>query len=113
VEGETPIKWLEKNGSSAVLFHIYPHTAFCGSLLGLADSGGQRVLALPASRLDLLAYKQKTLPGMRKLLDEGWLIVKFRLISRLLDNPFISRDKFQELIHTDPAEINPDQLFLF
>lgn len=113
VEGDDPIKWMENNGRCAYEFHIQSHTAFCGQLLRLPGGEGQRILVLPASRLDLLAYKQKNLPGMRQLLTENWLIVKFRLISRLLDNPFTSKEKFEELIHSDPADINPDQLFLF
>jgi|GEM_PF-5851094 len=113
LEGEDPLKWVEASGKTAYEFHIHSHTAFCGNLLGRPVGNGQRLLVLPASRLDLLAYKQKNFPGMRQLLTENWIIVKFRLISRLLDNPFTSREKFEELIHSDPANINPDQLFLF
>lgn len=113
VEGDHPITWRDKYFHPIYSFYIYFHTAFVGELLqeNLLDSSG--VLILPASRLNLLAFKNKDNPAMNQLLTRGWHIAKFRLMSRLLENPLFSLESFAELLKTDPVENNPDQLLLF
>lgn len=113
VEGDHPITWRDKYFHPIYRFYVYYHTAFFGELVqeNLQDSSG--VLILPASRLNLLAYKNKENPAMNQLLTRGWYIAKFRLMSRLLENPLFSMDSFSEMLKTDPVENNPDQLFLF
>ncbi len=113
VEGEHPIIWLDKFRKPIYQFHIYHHSAFIKDLLhqNLGDSQG--VILLPASRLDLLEYKDKEYPAMTRVLSGGWRIVKFRLMSRIMDNPLVTLDSFAGMLKTDPVENNPDQLFLF
>ena len=113
VEGDQPICWMDESKTPIYRLYIYYHTAFIGELWHLPQKEGKAILVLPASRLDLLAYKQKELPAMNQLLSSGWHIVKFRLMSRLVENPYITRDKLEELLKTDPVENDPDQLFLF
>ncbi len=50
---------------------------------------------------------------MNQLLSRDWHIVKFRLMSRLVDNPLVTLESMGEMLKADPVENNPDQLFLF
>lgn len=113
VEGEHPIIWRDKFFSPIYKFYIYSHTAFLGELLqdSLTETPG--ILVLPASRLNLLAYKHKENTAMNQLLSRDWRIVKFRLMSRLAENPLVTLESFGEMLKADPVENNPDQLFLF
>ena len=113
VEGEHPIVWLDKFHKPIYQFHIYHHSAFIKDLLHQELGDSQGVILLPASRLDLLEYKNKEYPAMTRVLSGGWRIVKFRLMSRIMDNPLVTLDSFSGMLKTDPVENNPDQLFLF
>ena len=113
VEGEHPIIWLDKFQKPIYQFHIYHHSAFIKDLLHQELGDSQGVILLPASRLDLLEYKNKEYPAMTRVLSGGWRIVKFRLMSRIMDNPLVTLDSFSGMLKTDPVENNPDQLFLF
>ena len=108
-----PLLWSPQDGAISYRFFIYTHTAFAGELWHRDYSGGENILVIPASRLDLLDYKQKNMHAISDLLAGGWHIVKFRLMARLVENPYVNREKFAELLKTDPVETNPDQLFLF
>jgi DNA-directed RNA polymerase subunit RPC12/RpoP len=113
IEGEHPIIWMDKFHKPIYKFYIYHHSAFIKDLLHEEHDDSQGVLLLPASRLDLLEYKEKEYPAMTRVLSEGWRIVKFRLMSRIMDNPLVTLDSFSGMLKTDPVENNPDQLFLF
>jgi hypothetical protein len=113
VEGEHPIIWKDKFHKHIYQFHIYQHTAFIKDLLHQDLRESQGVILLPASRLDLLEFKNKEFPAMTRVLSGGWRIVKFRLMSRIMDNPLVTLDSFTGMLKTDPVENNPDQLFLF
>lgn len=113
VEGDQPIIWRDKFYKPIYRFYIYYHTAFLGELLQVAPSESRGIIVLPASRLDMLAFKQKENPAMHQLLSSDWHLVKFRLMSRLVDNPMVTLESFSELLKADPAETDPDQLFLF
>ncbi len=113
VEGSHPVVWHDGNNKAIYRFYIYHHTAFLGDLMQEDQTSAQRILVLPASRLDLLNYKTKEFPAMEKILSDNWHIVKFRLMSRLLQNPLVTLDSFASMIRTDPVENNPDQFLLF
>ena len=113
IEGDLPILWKDDFHHPIYRFYVFYHTAFLGKLLQDNSQGSQGIIVLPASRLNLLAYKQKENPAMNQLLSQNWHIVKFRLMSRLVDNPLVTLDSFAEMLKTDPVENNPDQLFLF
>ena len=113
VDGDHPIVWRDKFFTPIYRFYIYSHTAFLGELLQDQFEGPRGIIVIPASRLDLLAYKNKENPAMNQLLSRNWHIVKFRLMSRLADNPVVTLESFGEMLKADPVENNPDQLFLF
>ncbi len=71
-----------------------------------------RILVLPGSRSNLVAYKRQTNPWLNEQLDDGWHIIKFRHLARLVENPMLTRDVFDLLLDNDPTEYQPRQMQL-
>jgi hypothetical protein len=113
VEGSHPVVWQNENYQPIYRFYVYYHTAILGDMLAGGKSDSQGILVIPASRLDLLNYKIREFPAMEILLSGNWHVVKFRLMSRVLENPLITLESFDAMIKTDPVESNPDQFLLF
>lgn len=77
------------------------------------DLPGQKIIVLPGSRSNLIAYKLKRDPNLRLLKGDKWQLVKFRQLRNLAGNPLLSRDLFNSQISGDPPEFHTSQLALF
>jgi hypothetical protein len=71
-----------------------------------------RILVLPGSRSNLVAYKRQTNPWLNEQLEDGWHIIKYRHLSRLVENPMLTRDVFDLLLDNDPTEYQQIQMQL-
>ncbi len=111
---ENPITWREPNSERIIFcFHILASAIITPYLLQSKPICEQRLLLLPGSRANLLAFKKQRDPALRNRLDRGFLVVKFRLIRDLSINPLLSRELFMEQINADPPEYQASQLALF
>ncbi len=72
-----------------------------------------RILLIPGSRANLLAYKEERDPVLKAKLDHGFTLMKYRLVRDLEANPLLSRELFREQLMADPPEFQSSQLALF
>ena len=115
VEGEDPLVWYEKDEPSpaAFTFHILASAIVQKHLQEPPPQTGTRLLLIPGSRANLLAYKEQRDPVLKAALDREFIVVKFRLIRNLEANPLLTRKLFLEQIKVDPPEYQKSQLALF
>ena len=114
VNGLDPLLWFEDLRSPPRFsFHILTSAIVSRHLQKPAHDNLTNILVLPGSRANLLAYKKDCNPLLKQILDQQFLVVKFRLIRDLGINPLLSRDLFNEQIITDPPEYHTSQLALF
>lgn len=78
----------------------------------LIDQRGQKIIIIPGSRANLLAFKLKHNPFLAKLIAEHFKVVKFRQIRSIFENPLLTRELWDILIQEDPPELNASQLAL-
>ena len=72
----------------------------------------QRIIIIPGSRANLLAFKLKHDPYLAKLIADHFKVVKFRQIRSIFENPLLTRELWDILIEEDPPELNAAQLAL-
>ena len=78
-----------------------------------SDQVKMKMMVLPGSRANLLAYKKDRDPVLKEIMLDCCMAVKFRLVRDLAANPLLSRELFLEQIKADPPEYNASQLALF
>lgn len=72
-----------------------------------------RIILIPGSRANLLAFKKERDPVLKAKLDHGYTLMKYRLVRDLEANPLLSRELFREQLLADPPEFQSSQLALF
>jgi hypothetical protein len=77
------------------------------------DKAQTRIILIPGSRANLLAYKKERDPVLKTKLDHGVMLMKYRLVRDLEANPLLSRELFREQLLADPPEFQSSQLALF
>ena len=107
------IVWLDPSGSA--LFHFFPITnaQITTVMSPNLHLPGRKVIVLPGSRSNLIAYKLKRDPNLRMLNGDDWQLVKFRQLRNLAGNPLLNRELFNSQISGDPPEYHSSQLALF
>lgn len=106
------IEWSDGSGSLLYRFHILANARFSHLVSAREVSSFTKVLVLPGSRSNLVAYKRRLNPWLDEQLDD-WHLIKYRHISRLVENPMLTREVFDLLLDNDPAEYQPLQMQLF
>jgi len=115
VKGDDPLLWMESSGEGmpAFSFHILASAIVQKHMQIDSAPAGTKILLIPGSRANLLAYKKQRDPVLKETLDRNYIVVKFRLIRDLEVNPLLSRELFKEQILVDPPEYRSSQLALF
>jgi hypothetical protein len=115
VQGEDPLVWYDggQNRQAPFTFHILASAIVQKHLQEPHLSTGVKILLIPGSRANLLAYKTQRDPVLKAALDREFVVVKFRLIRDLEANPLLTRELFLEQIRGDPPEYQSSQLVLF
>jgi hypothetical protein len=114
VEGEDPLFWYEPGVNDPIYsFHILASAIVEKHIRCDQSSAQTKILVIPGSRANLLAYKEERDPVLKTVLDRDYVIVKFRLVRDLEANPLLSRELFKEQIMVDPPEYRSSQLALF
>ncbi len=114
VEEGDPMLWYQNQSPIPdYSFHIFASAAVSQHLRKSSTDATTKLLVIPGSRANLLAFKRERDPLLVKRLDRDFLIVKFRLVRDLEVNPLLSRELFKEQIIVDPPEYRSSQLALF
>ena len=113
VENQQPLLWYEDlKAPPRFRFHILTSAIVSNFFHEPQHENLSSILVLPGSRANLLAYKKEQNPVFTQILDQHFLVVKFRLIRDLDVNPLLSRELFKEQIAVDPPEYRSSQLAL-
>ncbi len=106
------LEWVDPQDASPLYrFVIVTHARLTELLANDDGSVPNRVLVIPGSRSNLIVYKRKTNPWLAEALEE-WHLLKFRHVTRLVDNPMLTRESFDLLLDNDPPEYQPMQMVL-
>ncbi len=105
--------WVDQSGFPLSSFFPLASAQISKILTMNQDLPGQKIIVLPASRSNLIAYKLKRDPNLRMLKGDKWQLVKFRQLRNLAGNPLLSRELFNSQISGDPPEFHTSQLALF
>lgn len=107
------IVWLGDNGSPEFSFFPIITSKFSELLVRYQDLPGMKLIVLPGSRANLTAFKLRRDPHLQSLKTANWIMVKFRQLRNLGDNPLLNRELFASQITGDPPEYRSTQLALF
>ncbi len=70
----------------------------------------QEIIVLPGSRARLLEFKIQRDPNLQMIIEEYWLIIKFRHVRWLAENEQLNRDNYTRLLRQDPLANQDPQL---
>jgi hypothetical protein len=113
VMGMNPIIWEEADEPAPSYQFNILSTAIITPHIYRPSNAKKRVLVIPGSRANLLAYKRQRDPLLQKKMDQNYQVMKYRLVRDLDANPLLSRELFKEQILADPPEYRASQLALF
>ena len=105
--------WYENNNVPAYAFFISTTAIISKYLFQQNNAAKHKIILLPGSRANLLAYKLKRDPRLKNALNESWLCVKFRQLRSIRENPLLSRELWASQIKEDPPEYQASQMALF
>lgn len=106
IENEEEISW-RADDHEQFRFRI-SETAVLGDLP--LQQEGPLTLVLPGGRASLLAEKSRRDPHIRKWLQTGFRILKFRHVRRLVAETTLTRSNLEERLAIDPPEHQDPQL---
>ena len=107
------IVWLGDNGLPEFSFFPIITSEFSELFVRYQDLPGMKLIVLPGSRANLTAFKLRRDPHLQSLKTANWIIVKYRQLRNLGDNPLLNRELFASQITGDPPEYRSTQLALF
>jgi DNA-directed RNA polymerase subunit M/transcription elongation factor TFIIS len=109
---KAPFQWMDKSGAVQFEFYILASAAL-GDVIspGLREEASepQRIIVLPGSRANLVAYKLQHNPHLKQEVESGWRMVKYRHLRRLAESPFLTVEIFKDQLNQDPIAYNPPQ----
>ena len=102
--GENPLEWREYD-EVIYRFAVLTSGVISGSLLGPPEPARRRFLVLPGGRASLVEFKLRRDPRLRRALrEQGWAIVKYRQIRRMLIDAGLTRVTLEPSLAHDPLE---------
>jgi len=105
------IHW--RSGNQEQSYSLYlTISAELSRFASLIHQGGHKVIVIPGSRANLVAFKLKHNPHLAKIIQEHFQVVKFRQIRSIFENPLLTPELWDILIKEDPPELNAAQLAL-
>lgn len=107
------IIWMDKQGEISTTFFPISTARISSLLAENRNLPGEKIIVLPGSRSNLIAYKLKRDPNLKLLKSEDWQLVKYRQLRNLANNPLLSHELFASQINSDPPEFHTRQLALF
>lgn len=112
-EYESIVLWGEEIEYPEFAFYLTTKAIITPYLFEKNTQAKMKIILLPGSRANLLAFKIKANPSLQSELEKNWRIVKFRQLRNIVENPLLTRDLFASLIGEDQPEYQASQLALF
>ena len=106
------IIWFDEDGKSIYSFFPISNGIITSLLQAHANDTSTKLIVVPGSRANLIAYKLKHDSNLQRLLTPDWQIIKFRQLHLLKDNSQLTRELFAAQLLTDLPEIHTIQLHL-
>lgn len=116
VSGHNPVLWTEPDrgrpDEAAYIFYLTGSAMFAQYLYSNPYPAPKSLLVYPGGRSNLVVYKLRHDARLKQAFNQGWRLVKFRLLRRLAENPLINRENFDEQLALDPATEDAPQMRL-
>jgi hypothetical protein len=111
VPASRPVQWLENNASAAYRFEV-SEMAFMGRALSIPQEPGQveDILVVPGGRASLVAAKSRRNRWLKKWLESGVRVLKFRHVRRLYAETTLTSENLRDRIGIDPAGRHDPQM---
>src|SRR3989304_4142865 len=112
-QDETPLVWLDSRKLPQYWFFIKASAVFSEIILESGLPPSRTLIVLPASRANLVVYKQRLDPRLALILETGWRFIKFRHLRWLIDRPLLLLENFDDQLNADPLTYTTPQQRLF
>jgi hypothetical protein len=106
------ILWFDEAGKNVFSFFPISNAIITPLLLANANDTSTKLIVVPGSRANLIAYKLKHDPNLQRLLTPDWQIIKFQQLHLIKDNSLLTRELFASQLLTDLPEFHTVQLHL-
>jgi hypothetical protein len=113
VEGETDSIWKDNEGNLVYYFLPTVHTCISGLMLNSIYPPEKSIVAIPASRTNLLLFKIEKNPLLYGSMAAGWRIVKFRHLRHISQEHQDEPEQWEMQLDMDPLEFKPIQMKMF
>lgn len=113
-ENNRVIDWLAADGTCHYRFYLSA-SALLGKIFIAhkqitAGRPSKQVVLLPGGRANLAAFKLSHNPAAQLFFEEDWYFVKFRHWRRLVEDPGMSNQRFEQQLSLDPLTYSEPQL---
>lgn len=112
-DGETDVVWKDDEGNLVNYYVPSVHACISGLMINSTYPSEKSVIAIPASRANLLLYKVEKNPLLYEKISAGWRIVKFRHIRQISSENQDDAEQWQLQLDMDPLEYKPTQMKMF
>jgi hypothetical protein len=112
-QGDGPLAWLDAHGNPLYWFFIKASAIFSDIIFNSGLPPNRTLIILPASRANLVVYKQRTDPRLESMTEAGWRFIKFRHLRWLLETPLLLPENFDDQLNADPLTYTTPQQRLF
>jgi hypothetical protein len=109
---QNPVLWREQSGKVGYAFFITASAMFARFLFDDLYAPSRSLIVFPGGRANLVAYKLRHDARMKNTLDQGWRMIKFRLVRRLAETPLLNRENLDEQLALDPLMDDAPQMRL-
>jgi hypothetical protein len=109
---QNPVLWTEQQGKVAYAFFLTASAMFARFLSDDRYAPSRSLIVFPGGRANLVAYKLRHDAHMKNIIDQGWRMVKFRLVRRLSESPLLNRENLDEQLALDPLMDDAPQMRL-
>jgi hypothetical protein len=109
---EYAVLWKDQPEKVAYAFFLTASAMFGRFLYNDTYPPTRSLIVFPGGRANLVAYKLRHDARINNALDQGWRIIKFRLIRRLAETPLLSNENIDEQLALDPLMDDAPQMRL-
>ncbi|MEA4812905.1 MAG: hypothetical protein VB108_10090 [Anaerolineaceae bacterium] len=110
--GPEYVIWFDPEGKAVYKFFPTTNAIITPLLLSHTNDTSTKLIVIPGSRANLLAFKLKHDPNLQRMLTQDWQIIKFRQLRQLAENPLLTQQLFASQLLSDPPEYHTIQLKL-
>jgi hypothetical protein len=111
-DSEPIIEWINKTTSTSYQIFISASAVLGKYLLASTKNLEKSLLILPGSRSNLVVYKLRENPYLKKFFDQNWLFIKYRHLRRLSESSTLNLNNLNEQLSLDPLTYSQPQIRL-